>query len=170
LDAVEDENWLRVRLISWNLAGKVRAIGDQLAALCERRPDLVALQEVRLRSVPALRAGFAAMGLIHVAESVQLATAHKRRYGLLIASRWPLVVLPALTLPQPERVLAAVVSTPWGLVELHAAHIPPGTAYGWIKIATLEASSNDWPPAPRARGSCAATSTHHRPSARMARS
>src|SRR4029078_1605229 len=78
LDAVEDENWLRVRLISWNLAGKVRAIGDQLEALCERRADLVTLGEVRLRSVPALRAGFAAMGLIHVAESAQLATAHKR--------------------------------------------------------------------------------------------
>ena len=57
----------------------------------------------------------------------------------LIASRWPLAVLPELALPQPERVLATAISTPWGLVELHAAHIPPGTAYGWIKIATLEA-------------------------------
>jgi exodeoxyribonuclease III len=127
-----------VRLISWNVAGKVRAIADQLEALGQRQPDIVALQEVRMRGVPAFRAGLATIGLDHAVENVQLAARHRRRYGLLLASRWPLTELPATAVPQPERVLSAMVHSPWGSIELHTAHIPPGAAYGWIRIATLE--------------------------------
>jgi exonuclease III len=64
----------------------------------------------------------------------------KRRYGQLIASRFPLRPLAPdeFNIPWPERVLSAAVSTVTGELELHTTHIPPGSSNGWIKIYTLE--------------------------------
>lgn len=41
--------------------------------------------------------------------------------------------------PWPESAISSAVLTPLGQIEVHNAHIPPGTSHGWLKIETLEA-------------------------------
>src|SRR5215213_2997591 len=84
--------WMRklmiVRLISWNI-NKRRAIDEQVAALAERQPDLVALQELKARHLDALRDLFAQVGLPYVLDSKVDSEISHRGY-VVIASRWPL--------------------------------------------------------------------------------
>lgn len=134
-----------LRLISWNVNNRVGRLDEQAAAISAHHPDLVALQEVTARTAPLWRAALAAHGLPHGADSFQLAPrpdrlAGPRRYGELVASRWPLAALPpeGFAIPWPERVLSATVASPWGAVEVHTTHVPPGSSNGWIKIETLE--------------------------------
>ncbi len=133
-----------MRLISWNLNGRASALADQVAAVVARGPDIVALQEVTTRSAPVLASALALKGLPHAINSFALAppgfiAAGPRRYGLLIASRFPLDPLPLGTfdLPWPERVLSVRVLTPGGPTELYTTHIPPGSSNGWIKVEML---------------------------------
>jgi len=118
-----------LRLISWNIAGKVKANPEQLAALQTRSPDLLALQEVRLNALRRTEPLLAAMGLPHVIENVHFASTLERTiYGELLASRWPLRQIDGTDerTPFAERYLAAIIDTPWGDIELHTTHIAPG--------------------------------------------
>jgi exonuclease III len=59
-----DEESITLRLISWNVNGRYgAALGHQIAAVVGRRPDLVALQEVRAESLPTWLEGLARGGL-----------------------------------------------------------------------------------------------------------
>ena len=42
-------------LVSWNVAGRVRSVPEQAAALGQCPADVVALQEVRATALPAWR-------------------------------------------------------------------------------------------------------------------
>jgi exodeoxyribonuclease III len=134
-----------LRLISWNVNGRIERLRDQVAALRERQPDIVALQEARSTTVPGLKAELHRIGLEHSVDSFSLAadrtvlTGH-RQYGELMASRWSLSTLPpdAFRVPWTERVLSALVESPWGVIEIHTAHIPPGSTNGWKKIEMFE--------------------------------
>jgi exonuclease III len=44
-----------MKALSWNLAGRLRCIPQQIEMLVSREPDLVALQEVRRPGLPLLR-------------------------------------------------------------------------------------------------------------------
>jgi exonuclease III len=134
-----------VRLISWNLAGWVTKARAQLAAVAARAPDLVALQEIRSRAEPMLRAELDRLCLSHMLTSWRLGSSQQlskgpRQYGLLVASRWPLKALSSTSdaLPWPERLLSVAVSMPTGIIELHTTGIPPGCTNGWTKIETFE--------------------------------
>lgn len=127
-----------LRLLSWNIAGKAWCLTEQTAAIAQRSPDIVALQEVRASTAPHLIAALAEQGLSHALETASAASAAGRRYGVLLASRWPLKPQPELVIPYPERVLSALVATPWGIIEVLTAHIPPGAGNGWKKIETFE--------------------------------
>lgn len=115
-------------------------LAEQAAALAERVPDVVALQEVSPRSAPLWREALAAAGLPHVAVSLDGADparepAGPRRAGVLLAARAPLAVRPGrLPVPWPESALSAGS----GGIELHCAHVP-NAANGWIKPQTLAA-------------------------------
>ncbi len=54
-----------MKLLSWNLAGRLRHIPQQVEVLARRTPDLVALQEVTQPGVSLLRILLADYGLIH---------------------------------------------------------------------------------------------------------
>ncbi len=126
-----------VKLITWNLAGRTRDLADQAAALARQEPDLVCLQEVRPSTAPYLGEALAGVALEHVADSSRFRNG--RRLYNLTASRWPVVELPAIAAPFPERVLSLVVEHPDGLLELHNAHIPSARSRGFIKVETCEA-------------------------------
>lgn len=130
-----------MRLITWNVAGRIRCIPEQIEALRARLPDIVALQEVTTSSYRLLEKGLTSIGLVHSAFSLLISDSPKklngpRRYGLLIASRWPLTALSPrdFPIPWPEKVLSVMVNTPSIGLELHAAHVPPGSSNGSKKI------------------------------------
>jgi exonuclease III len=129
-----------VRLITWNVARRVSALAEQAAAVAEREPDVLALQEVTARTLPLWEAACRTIGLEHVdctlaAADPARAPAARRRTGVLLAARAPLEPLPDLLgVPWPETALAARV----GAVEVHAVHVP-NAANGEIKPRTLAA-------------------------------
>jgi exonuclease III len=129
-----------VRLISWNVARRVEALPAQAAALAERAPDVVALQEVTARTLPLWETALAAIGLPHVACTLRDADparspAGPRRTGVLLAARAGLEPRPRLLpVPWPETALAGMAAG----VEVHTIHVP-NAANGPIKPQTLAA-------------------------------
>jgi exonuclease III len=128
-----------VRLISWNVARRVTVLAEQAAAVGERAPDVLALQEVTARTLPLWEAACATLGLGYVACSLRDADPARspsgpRRTGVLLAARVPLEQREALPVPWPESALAARA----GGVEYHVVHVP-NAANGQIKPRTLAA-------------------------------
>ena len=128
---------MRVKLLTWNVAGRTKLLPEQIAAVARREADLVALQEIRPSTVERWREALAEAGLGHALDSARFIG--RRRLFNLTASRWELTELPAIGAPQPERVLSAVSESPRGQIEIHNAHIPPAPSNGLIKMETCEA-------------------------------
>jgi endonuclease/exonuclease/phosphatase family metal-dependent hydrolase len=132
-------------VLTWNVAGRVRAVPDQLAALAERPVELLALQEIRLSSLEAWRAGLREqLGYAHVITSLDghdplARLAPDRRLGVLIASPAPLERVAAPDVPWPERVLCARATLDGAPVELTNLHAPLSSKPDDVKVRTLEA-------------------------------
>jgi exonuclease III len=128
-----------VRLISWNVARRAQALAEQAAAVGEREPDVLALQEVTVRTLPLWEAACSTLGLGHVACTLHDADparvpAGPRRTGVLVAARTPLEPLAGLPVPWAETALAVRAAG----IELHNVHVP-NAANGEIKPRTLAA-------------------------------
>jgi endonuclease/exonuclease/phosphatase family metal-dependent hydrolase len=132
-------------LISWNLARWRSKLAAQIELISRLAPGIACFQEViqgtRAKLIDSLRSA----GLRHVADSFELAPdpsvlKGKRQYGEIIASRWSLEALApdSFGVRWPERVLSAIIASPYGPIEVHTAHIPPGSTNGWIKVEQLE--------------------------------
>jgi exonuclease III len=125
-------------VLSWNVAGRVRSVPEQAAALAARPADVIALQEVRSSAHAAWSAALARLGHVHQHYSAPPAGGPpERRLGVLLAAREPLEPLPASPeLPWPERYGAARHPR---LGEVHALHAPISAKAGRVKVLTLEA-------------------------------
>lgn len=129
-------------MLSWNVAGRVRSVLGQAAALAACGPlDAVALQEVRTSAHGAWRDALRDLGLVHQHYSAPPRDAGaERRLGVLLAARVALEPLPAPALPWPERYAAARVRVPGGTpFALHALHAPISAKAQHAKVLTLEA-------------------------------
>ena len=134
-----------MRVISWN----IRAVGGNrkaklVQAVIARNPDVVTFQEVTPgKSVKSFRDLFRKTKLAHFADSFPRCNAGKltgcRRYGELVASRWPLEQIASTSFGAPwaEKVLSVDLKSPHGKVELHSVHLPNGSQNGWDKIFML---------------------------------
>jgi endonuclease/exonuclease/phosphatase family metal-dependent hydrolase len=127
-------------MLSWNVAGRVRSVPEQAAALAGRAADVVALQEVRASAHGAWSAALAAQGYRaqHYSPPPPGGTP-ERRLGVLLAARTALEPLggedlPAL--PWPERFAAALHPE---LGEVCVLHAPISAKAGQVKVLTLEA-------------------------------
>ncbi|HWH14823.1 MAG TPA: endonuclease/exonuclease/phosphatase family protein [Miltoncostaeaceae bacterium] len=125
-----------LRLVSWNVAGRVRVLPDQIAAVLSLAPGLVLLQEVTSSTLPRWTAALQGANLAVRAGAP--AGPGARRLGTLIAARdlAPPGADPGLE--WPERAVGGVVRAPWGPVEAWSAYVPQA-ANGWVKVRTLEA-------------------------------
>ena len=137
----------QLRLITWNLNARRSSIPSQMAALARRSPDILALQEVSRGMVEPLQRELSEVGLSHAIDSFAVAPSWEakgpRRYGLMIAARFPLAPSPTdVSVCWPERMLSVVVATPSGPLLLHTTHIPPGSSNGPTKIAMIEGVLN----------------------------
>jgi endonuclease/exonuclease/phosphatase family metal-dependent hydrolase len=143
-------------VVSWNVAGRVRSVAEQAAAVGSVDADVVALQEVRASAYAAWRDALIGLGYPHVVATLSDATVRaqpERRLGVLVAARTPLKPQPPLqTLPWPERHLAVRTALDDAPVELHVLHSPISQKAGAVKVRTLEAMfAHLAPPSPLPR-------------------
>ena len=134
-----------MRVISWNLNGRVAKAKMQCEALMKREPDVVALQEITATTLPILRDQLVKHDFRYLIDSFsQLGTttplAGPRRYGLVIASQHPLDYQNHLTssFVWPEKFLAGTLKQNGTQIDIFTTHVPPGSSNGWIKIEILE--------------------------------
>src|SRR3954470_23166933 len=127
-------------ILSWNVAGRVRAAQEQqIEALAERRFDVLCLQEVTPTTRERWEQALSDQGF-HVAVSEwRVPPTGLRRLATLIASRGPLRPVEVPGLPWPERHLGALVRLAGIEVELHNLHAPLSSKEEQVKVRTLEA-------------------------------
>ena len=125
-----------MRLVSWNVAGRLRRQPEQAEAVLSASPDLVTLQEVTVNSLPLWREALTAAGFGHFVTPLDEGRPPKpRRLAVLTASRQPLERLPLDGLPWPERAVAARVEG----IEVLNIHSPISPSPGLAKVLTHEA-------------------------------
>jgi exonuclease III len=127
-----------VRLVTWNVAGRVSRQPEQAQAIAGIGADVVALQEVSARTLPLWRTALADCGFAGCETALDglPAVSRRRLLGVLTAAREPLVRLPAPPqAPRPERVLCCLT----GDVEVVNLHSPISPAPDLAKVLTHEA-------------------------------
>src|SRR5215212_6918330 len=144
-----------VKILSWNVNGRIRsAARHQIDAVLSRAPDIVALQEITMGSYPVWSEGLMEAGH-SVVSAVDLVRAPypesirqiRRKYFNLTAARHPVAALPGLFFDDPEQAavafpekyVAAGVLLGGAQVEIHNAHLPPGSTRGIIKVHAFQA-------------------------------
>ena len=126
-----------MRVITWNVAGRVGAQPEQAAALAGAGADIVALQEVTVRTAPLWRASFAELGFVSCVDALDRLPPKptKRRLAVMTAARAELVRLSGPEVPWPERVLRCAVLG----IEVINVHSPIAPSPELAKIRTHEA-------------------------------
>lgn len=122
-------------------------LGRVAEALATCRPDVVALQEVSSggKTFEMLAPLLHDVDLRYTHFSGEQASApappaRAKRYGNVIASRWPIAPVgwPVAT-TWPQLIASADVTLPEGRVRVVSVHIPNGSGNGWQKVYALEA-------------------------------
>jgi exonuclease III len=126
-----------IRLVTWNVAGRVVRQPEQAQAIAGAGADVVALQEVTARTLPLWRAALADAGFAACETALDglPPISGRRPLGVLTAARTPLQRLPAPRAPWPERVLCCTL----GDVEIVNLHSPISPAPDLAKVRTHEA-------------------------------
>jgi exonuclease III len=127
-----------VRLVTWNVAGRVTRQAEQADVIAALSADVVALQEVTTRTQPLWREALGGAGFTSVKtalKEVSSSSGGRRLLSVLTAARRPLRVLPAPEVPWPERLLCCVCDG----VEIVNLHSPISPAPELAKVRTHEA-------------------------------
>ena len=148
--------WRAVRVLTWNVAGRVARQPEQAAVVGAAGADVVALQEVTPRTLPLWRDALRDAGFGGCETALGDARAAGRRaLGVLTAAREPLGRLDGPDVPWPERVLRCAV----GDVEVINVHSPISPAPDLAKVRTHEAVAAHLLACADGLASCAAIST-----------
>ncbi len=129
-----------MRPITWNVAGRVTHQPEQAEAMAAVGADVVALQEVTVRTLPLWRESLeeADFAGCETALDGALPVEGRRPLGVLTAAREPVRRLPSPPeVPWPERLLCCEVDG----VEVVNLHSPIAPAPDLAKIRTHEAVS-----------------------------
>jgi exonuclease III len=127
-----------VRLLTWNVAGRIGKQPEQAAVVAAAGADIVALQEVTVRTEPLWRSALADAGFsaCEVTLDALPPAPTRRRLTVLTAAREPLTRLAGPPdLPWRERVLCCEV----GGLEVINVHSPIAPSPELAKIRTHEA-------------------------------
>jgi exodeoxyribonuclease-3 len=131
-----------LRLLSWNVAGRVTRLAEQLETVAEVGADVVCLQEVTPSTAPAWRAALRDRGL-EVRTSLDDwipgdPPPEGRRLVVLTAARWPLTGATAAHPPWAERLLSVRIDGDMPF-ELHNLHSPISQKPNAVKLRTHRA-------------------------------
>jgi exonuclease III len=132
-----------LRLLSWNVAGRVARLPEQTAAVAGVGADVVCLQEVTPTTLPAWRHALRGHGLANVRSSLDdwipgEPPPEGRRLGVLTAARWPLAEIAVAHPPWAERLLSVRLDGEVSL-ELHNLHSPISQKPDAVKLRTHRA-------------------------------
>ncbi len=120
-----------MRLVTWNVAGRVRRQPEQAEVVLACAADVVCLQEVTARTRPAWEEALAGY---EIECALGGPPSGRRELGVLTAAR-SLSRLPAPEVPWPERILCCEA----GGVEIVNLHSPIAPAPDLAKVRTHEA-------------------------------
>ena len=142
-----------MKLLSWNVNGRVGAACErQIERVVAEAPDVLALQEITLASYPAwwrglIGAGYSVISTIDLVRLPYPEPPIVRKYFNALASRDRMAALPGLSfsdpeharLSFPEKYIAARIRAADIELEVHNAHLPPGSSRGEIKVHAFRA-------------------------------
>jgi exonuclease III len=121
-------------LVSWNVAGRVRLLEQQVQRLLALGPDLICLQEITASTLPLWRERLQDAGYPSVVDAKPAKALPRARPRIVIsAGRAALRSVAVAGVPWPERVLATRLS---GGLELVNFHSPISTAPDLVKVHT----------------------------------
>ena len=129
---------MAVRLVTWNVAGRVARQPDQARVIAQTAADVVALQEVSVRTLPLWRSALAEAGYSACEAALDGASkvTGRRALGVLTAARGALRRLePPPGVPWPERVMCCAVDDALDVINLHS---PIAPAPDMAKVRTHE--------------------------------
>ena len=137
-----------MRSISWNIGKKLKLLEDQLKIINDKKPDIIALQEVtyntfgKIKDLIKSKYKFINLSLDLINEKSVLVG--PRKLGVLVATNFKTVLrdINEFKLPWRERILNLDIYTGTKKFNFNSAYIPPGSSNGWIKIETLEGIFN----------------------------
>ncbi|HEY1777445.1 MAG TPA: endonuclease/exonuclease/phosphatase family protein [Solirubrobacteraceae bacterium] len=125
-----------MRLVSWNVAGRLKLLSEQAERVLGLDADVVCLQEITPRAVPLWYALLAQAGYCGIAHGELPLPGRPRPLAVLTAARTSLHAVLVDHVPWPERVLAVHLSDGTEVVNVHSPISPkPGMA----KVRTHEA-------------------------------
>ena len=125
-----------VRIVSWNVAGRLKRQPEQAEVVLSLAPDVVALQEVTVNSLPLWREALEAAGFEWAVSPLDDGPPPKpRRLAVMTAGRGPVQRLALAGLPWPERALSVEVDG----IEVLNVHSPIAPSPGLAKVLTHEA-------------------------------
>jgi exonuclease III len=125
-----------VRLLSWNVAGRVKRLPEQAERVLALAADVVCLQEVTPGTLPLWEGMLADAGYVGIAHGELPARGRSRPLAVLTASRTAVHAVLVDAVPWPERVLAVHLSDGMEIVNVHSPISPkPDLA----KVRTHEA-------------------------------
>jgi exodeoxyribonuclease-3 len=144
-----------LRIVSWNVAGRVGRQPEQAGGLADGAWDAACLQEVTPSTLRPWRDSLQDMGLAHVASSMDdwlpgEPAPDDRRLGVVIAARSPLERIVSAHVPWPERLLSVRVGGRRPFL-VHNLHSPISQKPDRVKVRTHRAlaawvaSSQDLP-------------------------
>lgn len=126
-----------MRIVSWNVNFRPAECLEGIRGL---RPDVILLQEVKHATAPSMLDALCALGCDHACYGGEPSD-DRKRYGNVIASRWPVIAASrgwAPGMPWPQLALRATVHAPSGEIDTINVHIPNGSGNGWRKVESLE--------------------------------
>ena len=135
---------MTLRLISWNTASRSNRAKAQLDFLRQRKPDIVAFQEVSPTSARFFRRLIPEILNLPIVrwslDGEAPPGSRKRSLGVLIASRFPVASSASTRIQSPwaEKAISLSLRVPWGPIDVHTVHVPPGASNGWVKVEVLE--------------------------------
>jgi exonuclease III len=124
-----------MRLVSWNVAGRVKRLPEQAERLLTLNADVVCLQEVTPSTLPLWQAVLTAGGYSALAHGELRPAGRSRPLAVLTASRTTVHAVSVDGVPWPERVLAVHLSDGTEIVNVHS---PISPKPGFAKIRTHE--------------------------------
>lgn len=122
-------------LVSWNVAGRVKRLGEQAERLLALSPDVICLQEVTRSTLPRWRALLEEAGYPGI-ERGDLDSGRPRPLAVLTACRTAIEPIAVAGVPWPERVLAVRLRDGAELVNVHS---PISSKPELAKVRTHEA-------------------------------
>ena len=131
-----------LKVLTWNVAGRLSRLDEQVDRVLAHDADVVCLQEVIPNALARWTERLQGAGYAVAASAVAPDAPRVNRLGVLVASRHPIAFAgPGAAVPWPERLLTVDAQPagwplPLRVVTLHA---PLSQREGQVKVRTLEA-------------------------------